>query len=122
MGNCNCQPDNGVRDLTKVPRAQPADAPANQGLHAFEFPPNTLAALISLCVSASYNNGQICVNFPVIGDICFSVSLPIPSGSSVQVCMETCGFRIGVPPFKGIAASVSFNGTQLWSGTIWGSC
>jgi len=48
--------------------------------------------------------------------------LPIPSGATVKVCMDTCGFRFGVPPFNGIKASVYFNGTDIWTGTIWGSC
>lgn len=119
MSDCNCS--NHVRDLTKVQGAAllNAEATASQG---FTFHESTLAAQISACVSATYNNGQICVNFPIVGSICFSVSLPIPNGSSVKVCMETCGFRIGIPPFKGIKATVYFNDNPLWSGTIWGSC
>jgi len=111
-----------VRDLTQVASALPEPRSAQALSQAFEFHPSTLAAQISVCVSASYNNGQICVQFPIVGSICFSVSLPIPSGATVKVCMDTCGFRFGVPPFNGIKASVYFNGTDIWTGTIWGSC
>jgi hypothetical protein len=89
---------------------------------AFEFHPSTLAAQINVCVSATYQNGQICVNFPLVGDLCFDVSLPIPEGASVKVCMETCGFKFGVPPFNGIRASVYVGDDELFSGTIWGVC
>jgi hypothetical protein len=38
------------------------------------------------CVTVSYNNGQICGDFPFIGQQCFSMS-GLPSGSgSVKVC------------------------------------
>lgn len=112
---------NLVPDLTKDHSISLAtsETAANQAL---EFHPSTLAAQISACVGASYENGKICVNFPVVGNICFSVSLPIPSGTSVKVCMQTCGFRFGVPPFNGIKATVYANNSPLWSGTIWGSC
>lgn len=88
----------------------------------FEFHPSTLAAKISACVAASYDGQKICVNFPVVGDICFNVSLPLPAGVQVKVCMETCGFRFGIPPFNGIRATVYGNNQPLWSGVIWGSC
>jgi len=110
-----------VRDLTQVAGAMP-QSQSRGGSQAFEFHSSTLAAQISACVSATYNNGQICVNFPIVGNICFSVSLPIPSGASIKVCMETCGFRFGIPPFNGIKATVYFNDQDLWTGVIWGSC
>jgi len=91
-------------------------------VQAFEFHPSTLAAKISACVSAKYDNGRICVNFPVVGDICFDVPLSIPVGATVKVCMETCGFKFGVPPFKGIKATVYFQDSAIWTGVIWGSC
>jgi len=116
--NCNCRCKGGgadkVRDLTA-----PGGATAGGAL---PFHSSTLAAQIAACVSAAYDGQRICVNFPFVGDICFSVSLPIPAGSSVKVCMETCGFRFGVPPFDGIKASVYVNGADLWTGVIWGSC
>jgi hypothetical protein len=119
---CDCNQQNEVRDLTKVASALPEGALLQSQAQAFTFHPDTLAAQISACVSSSYDSGKVCVNFPIIGNICFSVSLPIPSGSSIKVCMETCGFRIGIPPFKGIKATVSFNGQSLWTGVIWGNC
>jgi len=111
---CKCQGGEKVRDLTQGSSA------AESG--ALQFHPSTLAAQVSACVSASYTGSQICVHFPVVGEICFSVSLPIPAGSSVKVCMETCGFRFGIPPFNGVKASVYFDDNDLWTGVIWGSC
>lgn len=119
---CNDCNQDEVRDLTQVASALPEGALLKSAPQAFAFHPETLAAQISACVSSSYDNGRICVGFPIIGNICFGVSLPIPSGSTVKVCMETCGFRFGVPPFNGIRATVSFNGQSLWTGVIWGSC
>ncbi len=113
-----CQDNNNtVPDLTKT-----HGAANGSNVQAFEFHPSTLAAQISACVSATYDNGKICVNFPIVGDICFNVPLSIPVGATVKVCMETCGFRIGVPPFKGIKATVYFQDSAIWSGVIYGSC
>ncbi len=113
-----CQDNNNtVPDLTKT-----QGKVGSSNVQAFEFHPSTLAAQISACVSASYDNGKICVNFPVVGDICFNVPLSIPVGATVKVCMETCGFKFGVPPFKGIKATVYFQDSAIWSGVIWGSC
>ena len=112
--------DTPVRDLTQVASASleaPVSAP-----QAFEFHPTTLAAQISACVSATYDNGKISVHFPIVGQINFSVHLPIPNGTSVKVCMETCGFKFGVPPFTGIKATVYANGHELWTGVSWGHC
>ncbi len=113
--------ENPVHDLTQDPEFG-RGVGQDQSVGGFAFHPSTIAGKISACVSASYNNGEICVNFPIVGNICFKVSLPIPNGSTVKVCMETCGFRIGVPPFNGIKASVYFNNSVLWTGVIWGSC
>lgn len=111
-----CQDNNGiVPDLTKKQGG-------SQAAQALEFHPSTLAAQISACVSAKYDNGRICVNFPIVGNICFNAPLKIPVGAEVKVCMETCGFRIGVPPFDGIKATVYFQDSAIWSGTIYGSC
>ena len=108
------QKNKSVTDITKSSNLSNSQA--------FEFHPTTLAAQINVCVSATYQNDQICVNFPIVGDFCFDVSLPIPEGSAVKVCMETCGFRIGLPPFKGIKASVYVGDDELYSGTVWGVC
>ncbi|WP_420572696.1 hypothetical protein [Kordia sp.] len=113
-----CQENNNiVPDLTKT-HGEVSHAKAQ----AFEFHPSTQAAKISVCVGAKYENGRICVNFPIVGDICFNVPLSIPVDASVKVCMESCGFRIGVPPFKGIKATVYFQGSAIWTGVIWGNC
>ncbi len=117
---CPCTTD--VPDFTQNPKAALHQVQAKAAPTAFDVHPSTNALLIGACVSAQYQPGQICVNFPVVGQICFPVTLPIPAGSEVKVCMQTCGFVWGVPPFNGIEATVSFNGANLWSGVIWGSC
>lgn len=113
-----CQDNNNiVPDLTKT-HGKVNDSK----VQAFEFHPSTEAAKISACVGATYDNGRICVNFPIIGNICFNVPLSIPVGASVKVCMETCGFKITPPFFKGVKATVYFQDSAIWSGVIWGSC
>lgn len=122
MSNCNCGSahPHSPRALLSHPHAIREDLAA-PGAAAFAFDDRTTHAMVSACVQATASSGRICVNFPVIGNICFSPPVSIPDGA-VQVCMSTCGFRFGVPPFNGVTASVSVNGTELWSGTIWGSC
>lgn len=113
-----CQDNNNiVPDLTQ----SEAKTSSSQS-QSFEFHPSTLAADIRACVSAQYDNGRICVDFPIVGNICFNVPLDIPVGARVKVCMQTCGFKFGVPPFKGIKATVYFQDRAIWSGVIWGSC
>jgi hypothetical protein len=87
-----------------------------------EFDSSTLAAQVTACVTANYNNGKICVNFAGLKNLCFNVPLKIPAGATVKVCMSTCGFRFKVPPFKGIKATVYFNNQAVWTGIIWGNC
>ncbi len=113
-----CQDNNNiVPDITKT-EAKINDSQSQ----VLKFHPSTLAAQMSACVSAKYENGRICVNFPVIGDICFNAPISIPVGATVKVCMSTCGFKFGVPPFKGLKATVYFEDSAIWSGVIWGSC
>lgn len=106
-----------VPDLTKTHGAAGAS-----NLQPFELHPSTLAAQISVCVSAKYDNGKICVNFPVVGEICFKAPLSIPVDATVKVCMQTCGTKFTPPFFKGIKATVYFQDKAIWSGVIWGSC
>lgn len=106
-----------VPDLTKTHGVTNASK-----AQSFEFHPSTEAAKISVCVSAQYDNGQICVDFPIVGNFCFKAPLSVPVNATVKVCMESCGFHIGIPPFKGIKGTVYFQDQPIWSGVIWGSC
>jgi hypothetical protein len=118
---CPCS-EHLVEDLTKNPAALMPSDNLLQAANVFQVDSTTTALQISACVSAKYDNGRICVKFPLIGDICFSVGLPIPADATVSVCMATCGSKWSPPFFKGVKATVSFNGSALWSGIIWGSC
>jgi hypothetical protein len=77
------------------------------------------ALAISACVSGSYNPGthQICIDFPVLGRICFTTPIPLPPGE-LKVCGSTCGMFIPT----GLKATVYVNNTVAWSGVIWGHC
>jgi hypothetical protein len=113
-----CQENNNiVPDITKT-----HGEATHANVQAFEFHPSTLAAQIRLCASAQYDDGKICVHFPAIGKICFKAPLSIPLNATVKVCMETCGFKLKPPFFKGIKATVYFDDKAIWSGVIWGSC
>ena len=129
MSDCKChenaanvQSSDSVRDLTKLSHTRLLTSEnVSREVSSFQNP-KLLGAQVSACLSADYKDGQICISFPIVGSICFSVSLPIPDGSTVTVCAETCGFRLKIPPFKGVKATVSFNGQALWTGVIWESC
>jgi hypothetical protein len=81
--------------------------------------PGVQALAISACVSATYNpsTGEICIHFPVIGNICFKIPIPLPPGE-LKVCASTCG------PFipTGLKASVYVNNIVIFTGVIWGHC
>lgn len=112
---CQCQPAL-VPDLTKRTNTAAATATAltlDKSVTAFNF---------SLCANVVYDNNQLCITVPIIGPICFGVSLPVPPGTTLNVCVATCGSTWMPPFFTGINATVYFNGNAIWSGTIWGSC
>jgi hypothetical protein len=81
--------------------------------------PGVQALAVSACVSANYNSstGEICINFPVIGSVCFKIPIPLPAGE-LKVCASTCGTFIP----KGLKATVYVNNAAIWTGVIWGSC
>lgn len=84
---------------------------ADQGITALD---------ISACASASLSNGQICFNFPVVGNICFPVPIPLPPvGASLKVCGEVCTKWV-LP--TGVKVTLYVNDNAVWTGTVWGSC
>ena|ERR1700723_432317 len=77
------------------------------------------ALAISACVGGSYNPAthQICINFPVIGNICFTSPIPLPGGE-IKVCGSTCGTIIPT----GLKATVYVNNVPIVTLVIWGVC
>jgi hypothetical protein len=60
------------------------------------------------CISVTYNNGQICADFPIVGQQCYTFSgLPHGSGSA-QVCATPTSFD---PPCATLTVTVG--GVQL---------
>lgn len=65
------------------------------------------AVAASACITATYNNGKICANFPIIGNQCVSIpGLPSGSGSAqacisyvfpdcAKICVSVGGYQIG---------------------------
>lgn len=63
------------------------------------------------CVSVTVQNGQVCLNLPLgIGSVCLPVPSWIPSGASLQACLDICTVW-GVP--CGVEVTVSFNGQRV---------
>ena len=63
------------------------------------------------CISLTVNNGQVCLNLPLgIGSICLPVPSWVPSGATVQACLDICTV-IGIP--CGVEVTVSFNGQRI---------
>jgi len=68
--------------------------------------------LSAQCISVSVNNGQVCLNLPLgIGSICIPVPSWIPSGATVQACLDICT-KWGIP--CGVEVTGSFNGTRIF--------
>jgi hypothetical protein len=63
------------------------------------------------CISLTVENGQVCLNLPLgLGSICLPIPSWIPSGATVQACLDICSVW-GVP--CGVEVKVSFNGQVI---------
>jgi hypothetical protein len=85
-----------------------------------EFKPNLTgihALRLDLCVSATYQDGKICFDIPVLGHFCVSVPVHIPIGASLKVCGSTCGSIIPT----GVKLTLYVNNIAVYSFKI-GSC
>lgn len=126
MGNCNCENNEVVPDYTKVGFSQPqktlasADADSVDQLHQQLAADGIMAVNISACASAKYSNGQICFNFPLLGQKCFKAPINIPANATLKICGDVCTNSWHIP--KGLKGTLYVNDNSVWTGTIWGSC
>ncbi len=58
------------------------------------------------CITVSIENGQVCIDLPIVGKKCIPIPLPFPSGTSAQACIDLC-YHV-VP--TGVTVYVSVNG------------
>lgn len=56
-----------------------------------------------ICASATTGNGQVCINVPILGNLC--VPAPVPGGLTAQVCADICT-KWGIPCGASVSASV----------------
>jgi hypothetical protein len=53
----------------------------------------------AVCLGVGVNNqGEVCVNLPVVGNVCIPIHTPFPPGTLAQACVNTCthwGFPTG---------------------------
>ncbi len=61
------------------------------------------------CLTVTVQNGQVCLDIPVVGKHCISLPVPLPEGTSAQACIETCGSFIPT----GACVTVSALGHQI---------
>jgi hypothetical protein len=62
-----------------------------------------------LCATGTIENGQACINIPVLGQKCFSSSLLGPfDGQSAKICAHVCT-KIGIPRGACVTATVGNN-------------
>jgi len=71
------------------------------------------------CISVTVQNGQVCLNLPVVGSECFSVPTWVPNGTAVQACLDICT-KWGVP--CGVEVTVSLAGQRILSKGFGCSC
>ncbi len=115
MSDCTCQ-ENALSAEDHVP---------DFSVHGFDASANELSANLegvqalqmSLCVSATYQNGQLCFKLPVFGTKCVSVPVKIPVGATLKVCGQTCG---GIIP-KGVKLTLYVNNVAVYTFNI-GKC
>ncbi len=71
------------------------------------------------CISVTVNNGQVCLNLPVVGSECFSVPSWVPNGTAVQACLDICT-KWGIP--CGVEVTVSLAGQKIFTKGFGCSC
>ena len=52
----------------------------------------------SVCASVTVGGGQVCLNVPVVGNVCLPIPTWVPSGTAAQACIDVCttwGFPTG---------------------------
>lgn len=67
------------------------------------------------CISVSVNNGQICLDLPIVGQYCLPVPSWIPNDAELQACISICT-TFGIP--TGVKLTVSFNGQVIFTKTF----
>jgi hypothetical protein len=67
------------------------------------------------CITVSVNNGQVCLDLPIVGQYCLPVPSWIPSGAQLQACVSICT-TFGIP--TGVKLTVSFNGQVIFTKTF----
>ncbi len=115
MSDCTCQ-QNALSAEDHVP---------DFSVHGFDVSSNELSAnlegvhalQLSACVSASYQNGQLCFTLPIFGKKCISVPVKIPVGATLKVCGQTCGSIIPT----GMKLTLYVNNVAVYTFTI-GRC
>jgi hypothetical protein len=123
MSDCNCKDTQVIPDFTKEGFSKKGNVGASNmistaSLHQQLAGQGVQALDISACVSATYNGSQICLNFPIIGNICFTAPISIPVNASLKACGSTCGSFIPT----GLKITLYVNDVAMWSGVIWGIC
>lgn len=80
---------------------------------------NVQALSLSACVSASYQNGDVCFDFPIFGNICVNIPIGISGNTSLSVCGDVCT-TWGIP--TGLKITVYADNQAVWNGTVVGLC
>lgn len=56
------------------------------------------------CIKVTVEDGQICLQIPVIGKKCINVSKLLPNGTAAEACLHICGI---FPPGAKVTLSVA---------------
>lgn len=72
----------------------------------------------SECISVTVDNGQVCLNLPIVGSVCLPIPLPVPSGTAAQACLDVCT-TWGIP--TGVKVTISVLGQVVVQKTF-GKC
>lgn len=83
-------------------------APVQRGAQAVSLDSGLMPS--STCVSVSVGPSGICLNLPVVGNVCIPVSIPVPIGTVAQACIDVCT-KFGIP--TGACVTVTALGKQI---------
>jgi hypothetical protein len=70
------------------------------------------------CISATVQNGKVCVKLPFVGKVCLPIPKIVPNGKLVEVCFGLCT-KLKIP--TGVKVTVSLAGKVILTKTF-GKC
>jgi len=69
--------------------------------------------LRAACISVTSGNHRVCLNVPIVGNICIPLPFDLPDGTAVQACVSIRTINFGIP--TGVCVRIRVAGEEIVS-------